>query len=250
MADQKVLGSEWGALAGKTEGEALRIMTQFNREQAQELQRLRDATEKSAPDKEPDDDIHPDLEKLRGEDPEEAAKAMKEYTEQLVSRFHSQRVQEDRERSFPQDRARAIRDAKVYIEGLGMEWGEDGAKLEQVMSDQYGVPKDQQVNSESWINAYKLMVGDKALKGEFKGKTMPPNSPYVARPNMTRVPLRDEGTPEYEMPEEKHTHEMFQKQLGKKISMKEWAALRDDVRTYEDYEKLQAQLAAEARGGK
>jgi hypothetical protein len=248
MPDDKVLGPEWGALAGKTEGEALRIMAQFNREQAQELARAKDAQASGGESDPPKKTIQPDFETIRGEDQDAATKALEEYTTALVTDLHGKRVQEDRERTFPQDRARAIRDAQQYIANLGMDWGEEGKQLETVMSDTYKVPRDQQVNSESWINAYKLLVGDKAMRGELKPKApVEPANPYVARPNPTRVPTRTDDVRQYEMPEEEHTHRMFEKQLGKSIPKEEWFAFRDDIRSQEDYERYQAEQAKKAR---
>ncbi len=237
--NQEVLGQDWGALAGMTPKDALVAVLNMHGELSSENVKLKERLEAivsgggESPDKREETlNVELDIEALKGDKAEDE---LKRYTEAVVDELYKKRRAEDFEADFPRRRAEAKRQAAEIVEREGGNINEFLDQLDKAMDEKKGVSKEQQVDPASWAQAYFWLKGRQSLQG---GGNSSGEDVYVERPTGrggSMMPRESELT--YEMPEEKHTHRMFEQQLGQDIPMDEWVAFRDRIKTVDDYYK-------------
>lgn len=233
MPEENKLGSEWGALAGYSPEEALRLVTNMHGEMSEENSRLKDelAGMKTPEVKAPTRDL--DFQTIQGTDAEKAQKELEEYIDVTAEQKMQAQRAADFERDFPQMRGRAKREAVQILQANGIDPSDHIETIDAAMAK---ISKEEQVNAQLWIQAYTLVKGQEALTK--KPAPAAESGVHVERPTRTPFELQNYGSdnPEYEMPEEAHTHKMFEKETGGPISKEEWVAYRDDIKSVEDYE--------------
>lgn len=234
MPEENKLGSEWGALAGYSPEEALRLVTNMHGEMSEENSRLKDelAGMKTPEVKAPTRNL--DFQTIQGTDAEKAQKELEEYIDVTAEQKMQAQRAADFERDFPQMRARAKRDAIETLRANGIDPSDHIETIDAAM--QKSTDKEGQVNPNLWVQAYILARGQEAVTKKPESAASP--GVHVERPTRTPFELQNYGSdnPEYEMPEEAHTHKMFEKETGGPISKEEWVAYRDDIKSVEDYE--------------
>lgn len=238
------LGDQYGDLAGYEPKDAVNLLLGYQQQLASENQRLRQEQQPPEPEPEPEPGPSVDMEVVAGEDKEAAAKQLTDFTAATVDALVNQRLAEDKDKTFPQDRERAKQDAAARIAQMGGNFAEREEELDKYMMESNGVTKTSQINPMTWVNAFVYRQGQAALGGAN------PAQPYVERPSPSlREPSRSgQG---YEMPEEQRSHKGWETVSNEKIPMEEWVALRDDINNVEDYERfLENQKELAARRGR
>ena len=227
----EVLGPEYGALAGRTPEEALKLTMSY-------------AT---------------DLENKLGYDAEGDPPKKEEPTDTLaVVRGMNAKTKEPITTEFVGNRSAAKAAARLEIgQEADPSFDSYDAWIEQVMSN---MSADQQTDSKNWVEAYWFVWGQaqrlakqnaEKEPGEDTSDTPPVTQQetviHDSRVNAAR------GTPRgrnnvadqfvIEDADERRTKMQFERILGKKMSNEEWHRLQhDDIRTLEEYEDLQEDL--------
>lgn len=238
MSDtENKLDASWGALAGYSPEEALKLVTNMHGEISEENSRLKDevASMKTPEVKEPARNL--DFTAIQGADTEKAQKELEEYIDATADQKILAQRTADFERDFPQLRERAKRDAIQTLQAQGIDPSDHIETIDAAMKK--GSDKEGQVNPNLWVQAYILARGQEVITKKPGDQPAVTSGVHVERPTRTPFELQNFGSdnPEYEMPEEAHAHKMFEKETGGAIPKEEWVAYRDDIRSVEDYEK-------------
>lgn len=220
----RVLGEEWGALAGKDPEEALRIVTKY----AEKLE----AGGRGEEDEPSSRDVAKDL-KGRQSSP---------LTVEFLGKREGARAQ-----------------GRAIVEGQGKDWNKFAAAIETIMSN---VSPEQQTDGRIWAEAWWHLWGIAQREAELAPPAAEeegePKSPPRSEKVVTTVggergnrsPRGTTVTAKIEDPEERRVKSNFEKLLGQKISDDEWIALQDDVNpinTVEQYNELQDSLKPRSR---
>jgi len=252
MPDERdVLEQEYGELAGYEPRQAVKLMTGYhsqlaeqnraNRERIEELEaRLK---EKETP---PPPKPKVNLETLKGDDQEAAAKALEDYTRQTAETVVNETLGRQRQDRFPRDRAEAIREAREQFNAAGGNFDKYQKALEQYMSK---ADPAIQTNPMSWVQAATLMEGTESMKaraqqGNREGR------PFVETPTR-RSPAEGGGDGKYfEDPAERKELEEWDRVTGQKTSPAEWQEMRDNIHNVDEYEAFVLRNAEKAKGGR
>ena len=237
----KVLGPEYGNLAGLPAEKALEYVMQY----AADL-------EKKVPKNQPAP--------RGGEDDDEESDKPNSLD---IANSLNRQAKAPLGAEYVGKRENARREARVQIEKLGYDWNEVEATIETAMA---GASAEQQTDSRSWVAAFVYAFGQadiaKRVKGDVKGEngnTSPPRNDYddeVVRSGSmnsergNRMPVGDNQKGKIEDPVEQNTKRQFEKVLGYKIPNEEWIALQDPdlIKTQDDWDEFQA--TQKAKGGR
>jgi len=247
--EKDVLGEEYGALAGHTPVDGLKIMMGMQSEMAAENQRLRaEATKPSPPPpkpkKAPPEPRTVDLDAIRGEDPEKAAEELNRYTSEVVGDVVKEQFAARDEIDFPAKRQQAKTAAAEMVRQRGMDFSEFESTLDTHMTEQNSVSKASQADPNMWFQAFVLAKGAQAMSGQ---PTNTSGTPHVERPTPSSPQNRTKAVL---TPVESEVRDNFARVAGEPISDDEWAFFRDkgqgndeprmNIDDYEEYVLKQA----------
>lgn len=255
--DQKpnVLGDEYGALAGHTSEDGLKIIMGMHSEMAAENQRLRAAAAELPPTppelkKEVPKPSSVDLDVIRGEDREKAAEELNRYTQEVVGDVVKERLAERDAADFPARRQAAIAAAAEMVRKAGGDFSKHQKQIDEAMNEQGGVTRETQTNAAMWAQAFTTLEGIGAMRGD---KTEPTGAPHVEHPTPSSPQIRKKAVL---TAVESEVRDNFARVAGENISDDEWAFFRDkgqgddeprmNIDDYEDY-VLQQKAKQKAR---
>ncbi len=232
----EVLGPEYGALAGRTPEEALKLTMNY-------ATGLEDKLGYNEDDKKP-----------KVEEPKPDT--------MTVVRGMNAASKEPITTEFVGNREAAKAAARAELASNTPSFTDYEAHIETVMSK---MKAEDQTNARNWVEAYwyiwgqaqRLALQNDAQVDDDAAATSPPVSvstetvTHDSRVNAAR------GTPrgrqnvsdqfKIDDPEERRTKQQFERILGKRMSDEEWHRLQhDDIRTQEEYDDLQAELKQRA----
>lgn len=237
-----------GPFAGHRPEDALQQVMGIASAKEQENQRLREAAAQPPPEppKAAAPLAGPDLDVIRGEDREAATKELTEFTQSAVETLYNKRVGEERARTFPSDRQRAITTAKEMVEREGGDWSRFGPRLETAMTEANKVSRDQQIDPNAWYGLWVAAAG----KESMAPPTDPP--PFTERPSPATRPGQRPAADSYEMPIEAQVHARFDEMTGEgnELSPQEWAHLRDHIHTQAEWDAWQRERTAKQTAGR
>ena len=232
---EKVLGSEWGNLAGLPAEKALEYVAQY----AADLEKKQAVSVKPA--------------QRRGEDDDEPAKPNSLDIAASLNRQSKAPLGAE----FVGKRENARRQARVQIEKLGYNWNDAESVIENAMS---GATPEQQTDSRAWVAAFVYAFGQADIANRVKGGNPPPprneyeessvRSGSMNGERGNRLPVDQKQKARIEDPVEQNTKRQFEKVLGYKIPDEEWIALQDPdmIKTQDDWDEFQA--IQKAKGGR
>ena len=233
-----VLGPEWGALAGMPAEEGLKIMAKYATD-------LESKIEGSAPRRDDDDDDEPATPAAPRDPGTDGATRARTMHNRSVEPAATQ---------FVGKREAARMQARKAIEAKGLSWDDFASEVETAMST---TDAAMQINPAAWTEAWWYCWGVAQRQTLESGTNTPPRSEThtdvrVHAGDMNadrgrRTPGRDDR-PRIEDPEERKTKGKFERYLGIDISDEEWIRLQnEDVKTYEDYQRMQDDIASRRR---
>lgn len=234
----KVLGPEWGALAGLPAEEALKYVAEYAAD-------LEGKVNKQAPS--------------GGEDDDDDGKPAKVPNSLDVARALNQRSKAPLGAEFVGKRENARRQARSQVEALGYNWSEVEDMVENAMS---GTEAEHQTNPQAWVAAFVYAYGQADIVKRSAKKpddqddggdsTTPPRAEFDDDVVVVRGMNADRGNRfpvdqnrnrnRIEDPTERRTKQQFERVLGSKISDEEWIALSDPdmIKTEDDWNEYQA----------
>ena len=224
-----VLGPEYGALAGRTPEEALKLTMNY-------------ATE---------------LENKLGLEEETPPEPVKVPNALVVAKEMNTKSKEPITTEFIGNRQAAKAAARMQLRDEDVSFDTYDAYIEQVMSN---MSAEQQTDAVNWVEAYWFIWG----KAERVAKQKDPEPTTDGDPTPTdelhteevvHTSTTSRGNPrgrntqveqfKIEDPDELRTKQQFERILGKKMSNAEWVALQDEsqnINTVEKYNELQESL--------
>ena len=237
----KVLGPEWGNLAGLPAEKALEYVAQY----AADLEKKQNSPGKPA---------------VRGgEDDDESGKPNSLDIAASLNRQSKAPL----DAQFVGKRENARREARAQVEKLGYNWSDLETTIESAMA---GATPEQQTDSRAWVASFVYAFGQaditKRVKRDASGESndqSPPRVEYeddvvTAGPmngeRGNRMPVNQKQKARIEDPVEQNTKRQFEKVLGYKIPDEEWIALQDPdmIKTQDDWDEFQA--IQKAKGGR
>lgn len=238
----KVLGAEWGNLAGLPAEEALKYVAQHAADLEGKLEKANKPQRGGEMDDNDGDMVVPNSLDV-------AAALNRQSKAPLGAEFVGRREA-------------ARRQARNEVEKLGYSWNEVESTVENAMS---GTTAEQQTNPQAWVAAFVYAYGQNDLSKRMSGipqngasETSPPRDEYDEDVIVTRgmnagkgrgSVMDMQGRPKIDDPVERNTKRGFEKVLGYKIPDDEWIALQDpdQIKTQEDWEEFKE--LQKAKGG-
>ena len=245
--EKDVLDETYGALAGHTPEDGLKIMMGMQSEMAAENVRLRSAAAQPTPTPAPVEKVVPDLapvdlEVIRGEDTKAAAEELNRHTQEVVGTEVKKQLSIRDEVDFPAKRQQAKVQAAEMIRKAGGDFSKHEKQIDEAMSKE-GIDHDTQTNSAMWAQAFTTLEGIQAMSGNDK----PTGSPHVERPTPNSPNNRSKAVL---TPVEAEVKDNFARVAGTDISDEEFAFFRDkgegsgepkmNIDDYEEYLLQQA----------
>ena len=245
--DKEVLGEEYGALAGHTPEDGLKIMMGMQSEMAAENQRLRaQAAEPPPPPPEPKkeapDPPSVDLDVIRGDDKDAAAEELNRHTREIVGKVVKENLSARDAADFPTKREQAKTQAAEMIRKAGGDFSKHEKEIDAAMTEAGKVSREAQTTPGYWAQAFVTREGIQAMGGKE-----PSGAPHVERP--TPNSPQNRGKPTL-TPIESEVRDNFARVAGDNISDEEWAFFRDkgqgpdeprmNIDDYEEYVLKQA----------
>lgn len=239
MAD-KVLGPEWGNLAGLPAEKALEYVAQYAAD-------LESKANKPAPRGGENDSDDDDDGKRKVPNSLDIARSLNQQSKAPLGA------------EFVGRRENARRQARSQVEALGYKWNDVEGTVEDAMA---GATPEQQTNPQAWVAAFVYAFGQADIMQRASnvqnGRSVedddgsPPRSEYVDDEVVVRDMGADRGNRfpvnqnrnknKIEDPTERRTKQQFEKVLGYRIPDDEWIALSDPdmIKTQEDWDEYQA----------
>lgn len=228
-----VLGPEWGALAGRTQEEALKLTMNY----ATELEEKLALNDEGKPKDPPKDEPVPNGLQV--------AKTMNQASKAPLST------------EFIGRREAAKAGARQQLKDEEVSFSDYEAYIEQVMSN---MSAEQQTDPANWVEAYWFIWGKAqrvahTAEPQGDGTTTPPGTGHVEtiihEPSANAARGNPRGRAQVvdkfniDDPVERETKRQFERILGKKMSNEEWIRLQDpeeNINTIEAYNALQEEL--------
>ena len=250
--DQKpdVLDESYGALAGHTPEDGLKIMMGMQSEMAAENQRLRTAAVQPPTIPDPVKEVTPeppsvDLDLIRGEDRDKAAEELNRHTREVVGDVVKEQFAVRDKQDFPTKRQQAMTQAAEMIHQRGGDFSKYQKQIDEAMSEKGGVTRETQVNPMHWVQSYITLEGLGSMGGK---QTETTGAPHVERPTPESPNSRGKAVLS---PVESEVRDNFARVAGTNISDEEYAFFRDkgegpgepkmNVDDYEEYVLKQAE---------
>ncbi len=215
----KIMGEEYGALAGHTWEDGLKIMVGMTNERAAENLRLRRQVadlQQPTPEKVEPKPASVDLDVIRGDDQEKAAEELNRHTREVVGDVVKEQFAARDESNFPTQRQQARVAAAEMIRQAGGDFSKFEKEIDGFMNEQNKMSRASQVDPGMWAQAFTTLEGIHSMRGN---QPEPTGTPHVERPTPNAPQSRGKAVL---TPVETEVRDNFARVSGTPISDGEW----------------------------